>query len=525
MKNRKILKNTAKKSVKKHYFRNVLIVFIASLIIAGGYQYSTVNTLNDTTKEVQENANALLDLYHGKKTNSEIIDELLNKSDKDKEKDKEREHKYNNGILAVFFNQISESDSFVFGIINAFNHLFFDGNISVFVNIILTSIVLLAIYLLVQNVIVIGKNRYFLEQRKYRDTKIDKLLFPYRVRKTLRLARILLVKYVCEFLWNLTIIGGIIKHYEYLMVPYLLAENPNIKQKEVFKLSKEMMNGNKFNVFKLDFSLIGWYFLGLLTFNLSNVFYFDVYKECLYAELYMDLRNKVKDKYSHLLNDTYLEIEEEKEEEYPTDGYKIPLRAHRKWLNVDYRRNYSITNYILFFFSFAIVGWLYEVTLHLINYGVFVNRGTLIGPWLPIYGWGGILILFFLKPIREHPVLLFVCACILSGFVEYGTAWYLEAFHNMKWWDYSGYFMNLNGKICLEGLLVFGLAGCTVTYLIAPLLDNLFNLLKGKIKIVICTVLIIIYGTDFIYSTIHPHTGKGITTEVKIVEDGNIVFN
>ena len=167
---------------------------------------------------------------------------------------------------------------------------------------------------------------------------------------------------------------------------------------------------------------------------------------------------------------------------------------------------------ILFFFSFAIFGWVYEVAIGFMNDGVFINRGTLFGPWLPIYGYGGVLILILLKPFREKPWLVFLLALVLCGAIEYGTACYLEFVNHMKWWDYSGYFLNFQGRICLEGLLVFGLGGCGVTYFIAPILDNLYNLVKPKLKTIICIILLFFFATDYIYSTINPNTGDGITT-------------
>ena len=81
----------------------------------------------------------------------------------------------------------------------------------------------------------------------------------------------------------------------------------------------------------------------------------------------------------------------------------------------------------------------------------------------------------------------------------------------MKWWDYSGYFLNINGRVCFEGLLVFGLGGCVITYLVAPILDELYSKIAPKIRIIICVVLVMFFGVDFVYSMQHPNAGKGIT--------------
>lgn len=106
----------------------------------------------------------------------------------------------------------------------------------------------------------------------------------------------------------------------------------------------------------------------------------------------------------------------------------------------------------------------------------------------------------------------FTGAVILAGIVEYFTSWYLEIIHNgQKWWDYSGYFLNLHGRICAEGLLVFGLGGLAIVYFAAPFLDNLFSKLSHYIKIPLCVMLLLILAGDQIYSGKHPNTGKGIT--------------
>lgn len=155
---------------------------------------------------------------------------------------------------------------------------------------------------------------------------------------------------------------------------------------------------------------------------------------------------------------------------------------------------------------------MWEVTLALITEGMFVNRGTLHGPWLPIYGTGGIIILLLLKKLRPHPALLFVGTVVLCGCLEYFSSWYLELTHDgQRWWDYTGYFLNLNGRICAEGLLAFGLGGLATVYLLAPALDNLLARAHRRIMAVVAIVLLVAYVGDNIYSSIVPNTGAGIT--------------
>ena len=148
----------------------------------------------------------------------------------------------------------------------------------------------------------------------------------------------------------------------------------------------------------------------------------------------------------------------------------------------------------------------------MITDGEFVNRGIMHGPWLPIYGAGAVLILTILYKFRRHPLGAFIMTIILCGFIEYFSAYYLEITHNgQKWWDYSGYFLNLHGRICGEGLLVFGLGGMAIMYLTAPLLDNFLRKIPYKILVPLCVVLILCFGADSAYSKKHPNVGKGIT--------------
>lgn len=495
--NRKEVKKEAKKNLKRHYLKNILIVFICTIIITGSYYYKTSTKVYNDVKD--QNIEVL---NSESKTVYDILNETVNKKTKNKEK------KVQNGILAPLVNEITDNNSVIFGIINIINKSIFGGKVSDILIIFSFTIISLLISIFIRNVFVIGKNRYFIEQRRY-NSKIDKILFPFKIKKIIHIAYIIFIKNTLEILWYFTIIGGIIKQYEYSMIPYLLAENPTISKKEAFRLSKEMTNGEKFNLFILDLSLLGWRILDLLTFGLCSILFTDGYTECINAEIYMKLREKVNFK-----KDEYLNPIEYKNEEYPEDKYLIKTTT-RKWLKINYEQSYSLTTYILFFFTFAIAGWIWEVFLTLLTSGHFSNRGTMFGPWLPIYGFGIIFILLILEPFRKKPLLLFILTMLLCGILEYTTAWYLETFVHMKWWDYTGYFLNLHGRICLEGLLVFGLGGTAITYLIAPILNNIYIKINPKVKITICIILLVFFGCDIIYSISHPNTGKGIADTVE----------
>lgn len=194
-----------------------------------------------------------------------------------------------------------------------------------------------------------------------------------------------------------------------------------------------------------------------------------------------------------------------------------PLYTERKNIKaplqtLHYLRRYSILSLISIFFIGCFIGWIWEVAIHLVEDGVFVNRGVLHGPWLPIYGTGAIMILVVLYKFRKNPWLEFLTAVILCGIVEYFTSWFLEVTHNgQKWWDYTGYFLNINGRVCAEGLLVFGIAGIACVYVLAPLIDNFIQKINTKILLPVVVALLLIFVADNIYSHFYPNTGKGIT--------------
>ena len=494
---RKSIKKNSHKYLKKNFFMSILIIFIFSLIMNNTYTYST--------QSVKKNSSEVSTEFYNKETKKIDYDKLFNEEMIKKNTKKAK------GILAPIASRLNISQSPLYNFSYSIKLIYLDKNMSAGIYSLFIAFLSLLIYFFIKLVLEIGKNRFYLESRIYSKTNALRLLFPYKVKNTFNLSIILFFRRLYQLLWSLTIIGGFIKAYEYMLIPYILAENPSITKKEAFRLSKEMMYGYKWQAFKLDLSLLGWILLGLITLGISNILYFEAYNEYIKAEFYYVVRKNKKKELtdSKLLNDKELFNEKTKLKVYPEKELKVPTRNIK--INTDYNQKYPIRNIILLFFVFAFAGWLYEVSIHLVIDGRFVNRGTMFGPWLPIYGYGAILILLLLKSFRDKPHILFVSAMVLAGILEYVTHWALETFFHMKWWDYSGYFFNINGRVCLEGLIVFGLGGATVIYFIGPLLNSLFNKIKYEKAIIICMILLTLYGVDTIYSINHPNTGKGIT--------------
>ena len=137
------------------------------------------------------------------------------------------------------------------------------------------------------------------------------------------------------------------------------------------------------------------------------------------------------------------------------------------------------------------------------------KQGVLYGPWLPIYGSGGVLILIFLKRFRPRPLLYFGSVMVVCGSLEYLISCWLEYSKGAMWWNYHKMFLNLNGRICLEGLLFFGLGGMIFTYIFAPFVNQHFQKIPKKTGKIICTILIICFLSDLIYSEFHPNMAAG----------------
>lgn len=207
---------------------------------------------------------------------------------------------------------------------------------------------------------------------------------------------------------------------------------------------------------------------------------------------------------------------------YPNRLSVIEKEHREHWVDkLSFNRNYSILSIVLMFFAVAIGGWCWEVLLHLIQTGEFVNRGSMYGPWLPIYGCGCVLMLVLLNRFRSHPIIYFIMSILLCGTVEYMTSYFLEMTYGIEWWNYDGYFLNLNGRICAEGVLAFGLAGVAGVYVLCPAMDTFFNRKNKKLLCIIAGVLLVVFFADKFYSDKHPHIGKGITVQEEKDEDSS----
>lgn len=594
MKSRKELKKNARRNLKHHYPIFVVACVIAAFIgteFTSTFNISENKKLPETTiKESEKVDQAVKDALKGeteksKKATKEIKEEII-------EKDKKNQNKVlgrSRGVFAMIVNAFSTGSIYV-NFIVGMNSIIGHPNITSIILIGCSLLISFLIWIFLINMYQVISRRIFLEGRVYKKVPMQRFLFLLRIKSWTRTSWTMFVTSAFYSLWCLTLVGIFVKRYSYILVPYIVAENPKIKTLDAINLSRKMMDGHKWECFKLEMSYIGWVILGGLTFGLTEILYSNPYRVATITEYYANLRrlgkekkipgieklndeylyekapkDKLEEEYEDVINglkksqeklekpkgikrvladflgislsDTKEREKEEQEEikkerleiykniiqgkEYPMRLFSIPEKHQRKKLDtLNYTRRYSIWSLLALFFIASIIGWSFEVIMHIIEHGEFVKRGVLQGPWLPIYGYGCLLILTILHKFRKKPLQEFILIIVLCGLVEYFTAVYLEyVFNGTKWWDYSGYFLNIQGRVCAEGLLVFGIGGIILVYILAPLIDNVLQKINPKKLAIICCSLLCLFIFDHIYSHYHPNEGKGITDIEMIVKE------
>ena len=152
-----------------------------------------------------------------------------------------------------------------------------------------------------------------------------------------------------------------------------------------------------------------------------------------------------------------------------------------------------------------------------------------MGPWCPIYGFGAVFISLLLSRHAEDPLAVFGLAILICGILEYSASYMLEKILHARWWDYSTKKFNLNGRVCADTLLPFGLLGLLLVYAITPVMFSCFDLLSETMIQIICLSLSLLFLADITISTttlvkIRVHAGKldgdsteKITNEVRSV--------
>ena len=169
----------------------------------------------------------------------------------------------------------------------------------------------------------------------------------------------------------------------------------------------------------------------------------------------------------------------------------------------------------LLFMIYSFIGWIIEIVNFIIESKKVVDRGFLIGPYLPIYGVGALLMSAFLQKYSDDLITLFCMCTIVCCVLEYCTSYAMEKLFHARWWDYSDKKFNINGRICLETAVLFGLGGCLIIRLSNPIIVSLLAIIPEVVLNVLAVILFVIIFVDFLVSFKVIFTFRSFTNNVK----------
>lgn len=415
-------------------------------------------------------------------------------------------------LALALMDGLSESAAWVIKLF-AVNLAYFRRNPGeVIANMLIAVTVTAVVKFFLQHVFVIGKNRYAMENRFAKEVSFRRLLAPFHAKTLWNVVKVMFCYNLTVTLWSLTIIGGVYKRYQYYFVPYILAENPAVSWSGAKRLSRAMTKGCKWKIFLTQLSC--WYIWLLELIPFAGLFFAVPFSMQLDAELYFTVRGNSGVDHSLLREavfsgPSYVERADAADAKKPE--YVLTDLSLNRPRRLGKLSDYSLTDFIFMFFAFSLVGWLWECGQHIILYHELVNRGTMYGPWIPIYGVGGTAMVLLLDRFKKNKAKVFGMGVALCAVLEYITSFILDFMFNSTYWDYKSEFMNLNGRICFSGLIAFGIGGMAAIYFVAPAIGNYVERFSKRLRIVVCVVLCAVFLTDFICCMIFGfNSGAGV---------------
>ena len=163
---------------------------------------------------------------------------------------------------------------------------------------------------------------------------------------------------------------------------------------------------------------------------------------------------------------------------------------------------FSLYHILAFFLIYSCLGWCVEVVYAAATTGQLVNRGFLNGPVCPIYGFGMILVLFFLTPLEDNLLLLYLGGVILPSTLELVGGWALYKLYRTRWWDYTDKPFNIGGYVCLEFSLMWGVGAMVMVKVIHPTIAALVNIIPPLVGFVLICLLYAVYAADVVATAI-----------------------
>lgn len=292
--NRKEYKRRARKAVRENYWTMVAVCFILAFFgceytssTASIHQYdSNVSTADDLVVEQSK-----------KLSNYEVVEDIVQKllHLEKGQQTKTGFMKAFNDLRTSYFDSRTEDRSYIFQVLRAFHEFVIEHKAAAGMIFVLAALMGLAYSFLAANPLIVGKREFFLESSRILDEEakpgIRRIFYSFTGGRYWKTVKVMFARDFFVGLWSLTIIGGIIKFYEYRPIPFLIAEYPELDRKEIFRLSKEMMRGHKWQLFVMDLSFIGWWMLEVATLGLAGIFYAVPYMSAAETQMYLGLKD------------------------------------------------------------------------------------------------------------------------------------------------------------------------------------------------------------------------------------------
>ena len=162
----------------------------------------------------------------------------------------------------------------------------------------------------------------------------------------------------------------------------------------------------------------------------------------------------------------------------------------------------SISDYIIYFMIFSVFGYLLEMVGELVFKRKLTGRGFLFGPYLPVYGFGGLIIIACTSSFRDNLALTILISMLTCSFLEFMTSYWMEKIFKVRWWDYTKTdAFNLNGRVCLRSALLFGLSGAILSIQVFPVLQDFVLQIPSETRTILACAISAIILVDTIISS------------------------
>lgn len=161
---------------------------------------------------------------------------------------------------------------------------------------------------------------------------------------------------------------------------------------------------------------------------------------------------------------------------------------------------YPFYQWLLFFFAYCFVGWVWETSYDSVIERHFVNRGFLYGTWIPIYGFGAIIMLFSTLPFKGNWVMVYLVGMVAATILELFTGLVMEKIFKVRYWDYSSQKLQFKGYICVSSSLFWGLLSVVLVKWVHNFFEKVLFDIPNDIQIVLAIFLSALFLTDLGFS-------------------------